>query len=222
MKSQLGCPYPLLCLSSPVGSDLILLQPRLSAFLPKGLLPMLSLPPRILFSSSPQSDLSHLFRGWLKCHLLGDASQTTLGPLLTSLHNHSIACVELDVLCSRSVFPTQLSSPEEQGPFFCFLHHFPSVLHTGPGTQLALNKSMLTEQTRGSRPLAVTFQLPAGLIPRPWEGPRGQAAAGGDLARAGAGGQGPEGALRELALLLAQAAAQAAVVPATADLRLHL
>lgn len=81
---------------------------------------------------------------------------------------------------------------------------------------------MLTEQTQGSRPLAVTFQHPSGLIPRPWEGPRRQAAAGGDLAGAGAGGQGPEGALRELALLLAQAAAQAAAVPATADLRLHL
>lgn len=61
-----------------------------------------------------------------------------------------------------------------------------------------------------------------GLTPRTWEGPRAQSAASGDLARAGAGGQGPEGGLALLARLLAEAVAQAAAVPAPADLRLHL
>lgn len=61
-----------------------------------------------------------------------------------------------------------------------------------------------------------------GLTPRTWEGPRAQSAAGGDLARAGARGQGPEDRLGALARLLAEAVAQAAAVPTPADLRLHL
>lgn len=46
--------------------------------------------------------------------------------------------------------------------------------------------------------------------------------ASGDLAGSRPQGQGPRGALGGLALPLAEAAAQAAAVPATADLRLHL
>lgn len=62
----------------------------------------------------------------------------------------------------------------------------------------------------------------AGLTPRTWECPRAQSAAGGDLAGAGTRGQGPEGALGGLARLFAESVAQAALVPAPPDLRLHL
>lgn len=76
--------------------------------------------------------------------------------------------------------------------------------------------------TQKSHCLAVTFQDRAGSIPGPWEGSRGRDAARGDLAESKAQGQGPRGALRGLAMLLTETAAQATAVPSAADLRLHL